>query len=166
MPKIDENKLADILNTLLTDNIKMGSNLVQDLENSVNVFNKNVDSLDKKVTARAEEVKELAKILTVAPKLGKTLKISTIVTSFASGAALAAMFFSYSLSSVTFHFMVANNAQKELTLKYDELENYAILLKNKNEALERTLGLTLTPSGREKFNKLFSEELQKIKEQQ
>ena len=62
--------------------------------------------------------------------------------------------------------MIANNAQKELTLKYDELENYAIILKNQNEAYKRSLERTLTSNGRGKFNEIFSEELQKIEKEQ
>ena len=83
-----------------------------------------------------------------------------------TGIVLASLFFSYSLSSVTFYFMIANNAQKELTLKYDELENYAIILKNQNEAYKRSLERTLTSNGRGKFNEIFSEELQKIEKEQ
>ena len=165
MPKIDESKVADILNSLLTENVNRGENLVKNLEKSASEFSKTLDCLDKKVTARAAEVQELTKILTVAPKLGKTLKISTIITSFTVGAALAAMFFSYSISAITYKYIESNSAHRELTQKYIELENYAILLKNKNEALERTLRLTLTPSGREKFTEIFSEELQKIEKE-
>ena len=61
MPKIDENKIADILNSLLTESINRGENLVKNLEKSASEFSKTLDSLDKKVTARAVEVQELVK---------------------------------------------------------------------------------------------------------
>ena len=52
MPKIDENKLADILNSLLTDNILKGENLIQDFEKSVNNFNKNVADFSSTISSR------------------------------------------------------------------------------------------------------------------
>ena len=51
MPKIDENKLADILNSLLTDNILKGENLIQDFEKSVNNFNKNVADFSSTISS-------------------------------------------------------------------------------------------------------------------
>ena len=165
MPKIDENKIADILNSLLTESINRGSDLVQDLEKSVNNFNKNVDSLTNTLSACTSEIQELAKILANAPKISKTLKLSSLAASFAVGVVLGAILFSYSLSSVTFNFVKASNALKELTLKYDELENYAIALRHENEAYKRTLDKTLTQNGVEKFREIYMEELEKIKEE-
>lgn len=165
MPKIDESKLADILNSLLTDNILKGENLIEKMTQSVNNFNKNVESLTNTLSARTSEVKELVKAISSIPKLGKTLKISTIVASFAVGVALGAILFSYSLSSVTFNFLKTSNALKELTQKYDKLENDAIALRHENEALNRTLRLTLTQNGVEKFREIYMEELEKIKEE-
>lgn len=166
MPKIDESKIADILNSLLTDNILRGENLIQNLDKSASDLSKTVKALDGSIVARAAEVKELAKALNNAPKVSKAIKYQTIFICVLTGIVVASLFFSYYLSTVTYNYVKTNNALKELTQKYDELENYAILLKNKNEALERTLGLTLTPNGREKFNELFSEELQKIEKEQ
>jgi hypothetical protein len=165
MPKIDESKIADILNSLLTDNIKMGSNLIQDLEKSASEFSKTLDSLDKKVTARAEEVKELAKILANAPKLGKTLKISTILASFVAGTAFAALIYAYPLGSMTYKFIQKEMDVKDFSVKYIELENYTLVLKNQNEAYKRTLERTLKADGREKFREIYMEELAKIKEE-
>jgi hypothetical protein len=165
MPQIDESKLADILNSLLTDNIKIGSKLVQDLEKSTDSFNKSVESFSNNISSRTSEVKELAKTLNNAPKISKTLKISSLAASVAVGAALGAILFSYSLSNVTFNFLKASNALKELTQKYDELENYAIALQHENIAYKRTLDKTLTQNGREKFREIYMEELEKIKEE-
>lgn len=166
MPKIDESKIADILNSLLTDNILRGENLIQNLDKSASDLSKTVKALDGSIVARAAEVKELAKALNNAPKVSKAIKYQTIFICVLTGIVVASLFFSYYLSTVTYNYVKTNNALKELTQKYDELENHAILLKNKNEALERTLRLTLTPNGREKFNELFSEELQKIEKEQ
>lgn len=166
MPKIDENKIADILNTLLTESILKGENLIQQMNQSVNNFNKNVDSLTNTLSARTSEVQELVKALNNAPKVSKAIKYQTIFICVLTGIIISALFFSYSTSVITYNYVKTHNTYQELTQKYDELENYAILLKNKNEALERTLGLTLTPNGREKFNELFSEELQKIEKEQ
>ena len=166
MPKIDENKIADILNTLLTESILKGENLIQQMNQSVNNFNKNVDSLTNTLSARTSEVQELVKALNNAPKVSKAIKYQTIFICVLTGIVLASLFFSYSLSTVTYNYVKTNNSYKEFIQKYDELENYAILLKNQNEAYKRTFQQTLTPKGRERFNEIFSEELQKIKEQQ
>ena len=165
MPKIDENKIADILNSLLTESINRGSDLVQDLEKSTDSFNKSVACLTNTLSARAEEVRGLVAALKSAPKISKTLKLSSLAASFAVGVVLGAILFSYSLSSVTFNFVKASNALKELTLKYDELENYAIALRHENEAYKRTLEMTLKADGREKFREIYMEELAKIKEE-
>lgn len=166
MPKIDESKIADILNSLLTDNILRGENLIQNLDKSASDLSKTVKALDGSIVARAAEVKELAKALNNAPKVSKAIKYQTIFICVLTGIIISALFFSYSTSVITYNYVKTHNTYQELTQKYDELENYAILLKNKNEALERTLGITLTPNGREKFNELFSEELQKIEKEQ
>ena len=166
MPKIDENKLADILNSLLTDNILKGENLIQEISKSSSDLFQTVKTLDGSVATRATEVKELVKALKNTPKISKAIKYQTIFICVLTGIVISALFFSYSTSVITYNYVKTHNTYQELTQKYDELENYAILLKNKNEALERTLGLTLTPNGREKFNELFSEELQKIEKEQ
>ena len=166
MPKRDENKLADILNTLLTDNIKTGESLIEKMTQSVDSFNKSVECFSNNINSRTSEVKEFIAALKSAPKISKTLKLSSLVSSFAVGAALAAMFFSYSISTITYNYIESNLAHRELMKKYDELERYALSLDNQNEAFKNTLVKTLTQNGVEKFNELFSEELQKIKEQQ
>lgn len=165
MPKIDESKLADILNSILTENINRGENLVKNLEKSASEFSKTLDILDKKVTARAVEVQELVKALNNAPKVSKAIKYQTIFICVLTGIVLASLFFSYSLSTVTYNYVKTNNSYKEFIQKYDELENYAILLKNQNEAYKRTLDKTLTQNGREKFREIYMEELEKIKEE-
>ena len=165
MPKIDENKIVDILNSLLTDNILRGENLIQNLDKSASDLSKTVKTLEDNVAARSEEIKELAKILANAPKLGKTLKISTILASFVAGAAFAALIYAYPLSSITYKFIQAEVDVKEFSTKYTELENYTLVLKNQNEAYKRTLDKTLTKNGVEKFREIYMEELEKIKEE-
>ncbi|WP_122868464.1 hypothetical protein [Campylobacter showae] len=166
MPKIDENKLADILNGLLTESILKGENLIQQMNQSVNNFNKNVDSLTNTLSARTSEIQELIKVLKGAPKISKAIKYETIFICVLTGIVLASLFFSYSLSTVTYNYIESNLAHRELIKKYDELENYAILLKNQNEAYKRTFQQTLTPKGRERFSEIFSEELQKLEKEQ
>jgi len=162
MPKIDENKVADLLNTLLTDSINRGENLIQDFEKSVNIFNKNVGDFSSELSSKTNELKGLVVALKSAPKLGKTIKISVIIASFVAGAAFAALIYAYPLSTITYNYIESNSAHQALATKYYELENYAILLKNQNEAYKRSLEKTLTLNGRERFNEIFSEELQKI----
>jgi hypothetical protein len=162
MPKIDEAKLADILNSLLTDNIKIGSDLIRDLEKSTEVFNKNVGDFSSELNSKTNELKELIVALKSAPKLGKTLKISAIIASFVAGAAFAALIYAYPLSTSTYNYIESNSAHRALATKYYELENYALVLQNQNEAYKRSLEKTLTLNGRERFNEIFSEELQKI----
>lgn len=166
MPKIDESKIADILNSLLTENIKTGESLISKMDKSVGNLTIVVKALDGSVATRTSEIQELVKALNNAPKVSKAIKYQTIFICVLTGIIISALFFSYSTSVITYNYVKTHNTYQELTQKYDELENYAILLKNKNEALERTLGLTLTPNGREKFNELFSEELQKIEKEQ
>lgn len=166
MPKIDESKIADILNSLLTENIKTGESLISKMDKSVGNLTIVVKALDGSVATRTSEIQELVKAINNAPKVSKAIKYQTIFICVLTGIIISALFFSYSTSVITYNYVKTHNTYQELTQKYDELENYAILLKNKNEALERTLGLTLTPNGREKFNELFSEELQKIEKEQ
>lgn len=165
MPKIDENKLADILNSLLTESILKGENLIQNLDKSLADLSKAAKVLDGSVAARSEEIKELVVALKSTPKLGKTLKISTILASFVAGAAFAALIYAYPLGSVTYKFIQAEVDVKEFSTKYTELENYTLVLKNQNEAYKRTLGKTLTKNGVEKFREIYMEELEKIKEE-
>jgi hypothetical protein len=158
MPKIDEAKLADILNSLLTDSINRGENLIGKLEKSTDSFNKSVESFSNNISSRTSEIQELTKILANAPKISKTLKLSSLAASFVAGAAFAALIYAYPLSSITYKFI-----QAEIdSAKYTELENYALVLQNQNEAYKRSLEKTLTLNGRERFNEIFSEELQKI----
>ena len=166
MPKIDESKIADILNSLLTENIKTGESLISKMDKSVGNLTIVVKALDGSVATRTSEIQELVKAINNAPKVSKAIKYQIIFICVLTGIIISALFFSYSTSVITYNYVKTHNTYQELTQKYDELENYAILLKNKNEALERTLGLTLTPNGREKFNELFSEELQKIEKEQ
>lgn len=166
MPKIDENKLADILNSLLTDNILRGENLIQNLDKSASDLSKTVKTLDGNVAARSEEIKELAKILANAPKLGKTLKISTILASFVAGAAFAALIYAYPLGSVTYKFI-----QAEIdSAKYTELKNYAIKLQSDVEAYKNELTVyirtfdRLNDNYKDLLGKVLEEERQKLKE--
>mgnify|MGYP000999791212 CR=1 FL=1 len=165
MPKIDESKIADILNSLLTESILKGENLIQNLDKSLADLSKAAKVLDGSVAARSEEIKELVVALKSTPKLGKTLKISTILASFVAGAAFAALIYAYPLGSVTYKFIQAEIDVKEFSTKYTELENYTLVLKNQNEAYKRTLGKTLTKNGVEKFREIYMEELEKIKEE-
>ena len=135
MPKIDEAKLADILNSLLTDSINRGENLIGKLEKSTDSFNKSVESFSNNISSRTSEIQELAKILANAPKISKTLKLSSLAASFVAGAAFAALIYAYPLSSITYKFI-----QAEIdSAKYTELENYALVLQNQNEAYKRSL---------------------------
>ena len=163
MPKIDENKLADILNGLLTDNIKTGESLIEKMAQSVDSFNKSAECFSNNINSRTSEVKELVKALNNAPKVSKAIKYQTIFICVLTGIVVASLFFSYYLSTVTYNYVKTNNALKELTQKYDELENYAIIPKNQNEAYKRTLDKTLTQNGVEKFREIYMEELEKIK---
>lgn len=166
MPKIDESKIADILNSLLTENIKTGESLIEKMTQSLDSFNKSVEYFSSTISSRTSEVQELIKVLKGAPKISKAIKYETIFICVLTGIVLASLFFSYSLSTVTYNYIESNLAHRELIKKYDELENYAILLKNQNEAYKRTFQQTLTPKGRERFNEIFSEELQKLEKEQ
>lgn len=135
MPKIDESKLADILNTLLIENINRGENLVRDLEKSVNVFNKNVDSLTNTVSARTSEVQGLVKALNNAPKVSKAIKYQTIFICVLTGIVISALFFSYSIGSVTYNYIESNSAHRELVKKYDELEKLRDILAARKRSL-------------------------------
>ena len=150
---------------MLTYSINRGENLTQDFEKSVNNFNKNVDSLTNTLSACTSEIQELAKILANAPKISKTLKLSSLAASFVAGAAFAALIYAYPLSSITYKFIQAEVDVKEFSTKYIELENYTLVLKNQNEAYKRTLDKTLTKNGVEKFREIYMEELEKIKEE-
>ncbi len=150
---------------MLTYSINRGENLIQDFEKSVNNFNKNVDSLTNTLSACTSEIQELAKILANAPKISKTLKLSSLAASFVAGAAFAALIYAYPLSSITYKFIQAEVDVKEFSTKYTELENYTLVLKNQNEAYKRTLDKTLTKNGVEKFREIYMEELEKIKEE-
>lgn len=166
MPKIDESKIADILNSLLTENIKTGESLISKMDKSVGNLTMVVKALDGSVATRTSEVQELVKALKNTPKISKAIKYQTVFICVLTGITISAIFFSYSLSSITFQFIKSSSALKELTLKYTELENYAISLKNQNEAYRRSLEKTLTATGSEKFNEIFLEELQKIEKEQ
>lgn len=167
MPKIDENKLADILNSLLTDNILKGENLIQDFEKSVNNFTKNVADFSSTISSRTSEVKELAKALSPAPKIAKTIKTSTIIASFVAGVAFAAAVYAWPLVSITHKFI-----QAEIdSAKYTELENYVIKLQNdvetyKNEltAYIRTFD-RLNDNYKDLLGKVLQEERQKIQQE-
>ena len=150
---------------MLTYSINRGENLTQDFEKSVNNFNKNVDSLTNTLSACTSEIQELAKILANAPKISKTLKLSSLAASFVAGAAFAALIYAYPLSSITYKFIQAEVDVKEFSTKSTELENYTLVLKNQNEAYKRTLDKTLTKNGVEKFREIYMEELEKIKEE-
>ena len=165
MPKIDENKLADILNSLLTDNIKTGSNLIEKMDKSVSDLSMVVKTLDGSVATRTSEVQELIKALNSAPKISKAIKYQTIFICVLTGIVISALFFSYSISVITYNYIESNSAHGELIKKYDELENYTLVLKNQNEAYKRTLDKTLTKNGVEKFREIYMEELEKIKEE-
>lgn len=166
MPQIDESKLADILNTLLTDNILKGENLIQDLEKSTEVFNKNVGNFSSELSSKTNELRWLVAALNNAPKLGKTLKISTILASFVAGAAFAALIYAYPLGSVTYKFI-----QAEIdSAKYTELKNYAINLQSDVEAYKNELTVyirtfdRLNDNYKDLLGKVLEEERQKLKE--
>lgn len=161
MPKIDESKLADILNSLLTENIKTGENLIQNLDKSASDLSKTVKALDCSVTARAAEVKELAKILANAPKLGKTIKISAILASFAAGAALASLLFVYSISSISIRYVQTNNEYIELIAQYNELSNQAESMDKKLRAHIKVYD-RLDAKSREALVNILVEETNKI----
>lgn len=159
MPKIDESKLADILNSLLTDNILKGENLIQNLDKSVNIFNKNMNGFTNTLSARTSEVQELVKALNNAPKLGKTLKISAIIASFAAGAAFAAAVYAWPLVSITHKFI-----QAEIdSAKYTELENDVEAYKNELTVYIRTFD-RLNDNYKDLLGKVLEEERQKLKE--
>lgn len=167
MPKIDESKLADILNSLLTDNILRGESLIQNLDKSASDLSKTVKALDCSVTARAAEVKELAKILANAPKLGKTIKISAILASFVAGVAFAAAVYAWPLVSITHKFI-----QAEIdSAKYTELENYVIKLQNDVETYKNELTVyirtfdRLNDNYKDLLGKVLQEERQKIQQE-
>lgn len=167
MPKIDENKLADILNSLLTDNVNRGENLIKDLEKSTEVFNKNVGNFASELSSKTNELKELVVALKSTPKLGKTIKISTIIASFIAGVAFAAAVYAWPLVSITHKFI-----QAEIdSAKYTELENYVIKLQNdvetyKNEltAYIRTFD-RLNDNYKDLLGKVLQEERQKIQQE-
>ena len=159
MPQIDESKLADILNTLLTDNILKGENLIQDLEKSTEVFNKNVGNFSSELSSKTNELRWLVAALNNAPKLGKTLKISTILASFAAGAAFAAAVYAWPLVSITHKFI-----QAEIdSAKYTELENDVEAYKNELTVYIRTFD-RLNDNYKDLLGKVLEEERQKLKE--
>lgn len=164
MPKIDEAKLADILNSLLTDNILRGESLIQNLDKSASDLSKTVKALDGNVAARSEEIKELAKILANAPKLGKTIKISTIIASFAAGATLASLLFVYSISSISIRYVRINNEYIELIAQYNELSNQAESMNKKLRAHIKVYD-HLDAKSREALIGILAEETNKIEKE-
>lgn len=165
MPKIDENKLADILNSLLTDNILKGENLIQDFEKSVNNFNKNVADFSSTISSRTSEAKELAKILASAPKLGKTIKTSTIIASFAVGVAFAALLFLYPMGSITYKFIQEQEVYSELEVKYNEILKQTNKLNTELKAHIKVYD-RLDSNSKQALVNILIEERQKIIQQQ
>jgi hypothetical protein len=164
MPKIDENKVADLLNTLLTDNILKGENLIQQMNQSTTIFNKNVDVLTNTLTERTSEVQELIKVLKSAPKLGKTIKISAILASFAAGAALASLLFVYSISSISIRYVRTNNEYIELITQYNELSEQADTLNKRLRAHIKVYD-RLDAKSREALVNILVEETNKIEKE-
>lgn len=165
MPKIDESKIADILNSLLTASINRGENLIQDLDKSVNTFNKNVDSLTNTLSARTSEVKELAKALSPAPKIAKTIKTSTIIASFVAGVAFAAAVYAWPLVSVSNKFIQTREAYSELVIKYDEISKQASKLNTELRAHIKVYD-RLDSNSKQALVNILIEERQKIIQQQ
>ena len=164
MPKIDESKIADILNTLLTDNILKGENLIQNLDKSVSNLSKTAKTLDGNVAARSEEIKELAKILANAPKLCKAIKISAILASFAVGVAVAALLFLYPIGSITYKFIQAREAYSELVIKYDEISKQASKLNTELKAHIKVYD-RLDSNSKQALVNILIEERQKIQQE-
>lgn len=164
MPKIDESKLADILNSLLTESIKTGSNLIQDFEKSVNIFNKNVGDFSSELSSKTNELKELVATLKSAPKLGKTIKISAILASFVAGAALASLLFVYSISSISIRYVRTNNEYIELIAQYNELSNQAESMDKKLRAHIKVYD-RLDAKSREALIGILVEETNKIEKE-
>lgn len=152
---------------MLTYSINRGENLIQDFEKSVNNFNKNVDSLINTLSACTSEIQELVKILANAPKISKTLKLSSLAASFVAGAAFAALIYAYPLSSITYKFI-----QAEIdSAKYTDLENYAIKLQNDVETYKNELAVyirtfdRLNDNYKDLLGKVLQEERQKIQQE-
>ena len=164
MPKIDESKLADILNTLLTDSILKGENLIEKMSQSVNIFNKNVDSLTNTLSTRTFEIQELTKSLKNAPKISKTLKLSSLAASFAAGAALASLLFVYSISSISIRYVRTNNEYIELITQYNELSNQAESIAKKLRAHIKVYD-RLDAKSREALIGILAEETNKIEKE-
>lgn len=164
MPKIDENKLADILNSLLTDSILRGENLIEKMSQSVNVFNKNVDSLTNVLSARTSEVQELIEALKNTPKISKTLKLSSLAASFAAGAAFAAAVYAWPLVSVSNKFIQAREAYSELVIKYDEISKQASKLNTELRAHIKVYD-RLDSNSKQALVNILIEERQKIQQE-
>ena len=164
MPKIDEAKLADLLNTLLTDNIKTGSNLIEKMSQSVSIFNKNVENFASELSSKTNELKELVVALKSAPTLGKTIKISAILASFAAGAALASLLFVYSISSISIRYVRTNNEYIELITQYNELSNQAESMNKKLRAHIKVYD-HLDAKSREALIGILAEETNKIEKE-
>ena len=164
MPKIDEAKLADLLNTLLTDNIKTGSNLIEKMSQSVSIFNKNVENFASELSSKTNELKELVVALKSAPTLGKTIKISAILASFAAGAALASLLFAYSISSISIRYVRTNNEYIELITQYNELSNQAESMNKKLRAHIKVYD-HLDAKSREALIGILAEETNKIEKE-
>ena len=164
MPKIDESKIADILNSLLTENIKTGESLISKMDKSASDLSKTVKALDCSVTARAAEVKELAKTLSTAPKIAKTIKTSTIIASFVAGAALASLLFVYSISSISIRYVQTNNEYIELIAQYNKLSNQADILNKKLRAHIKVYD-HLDAKSREALVNILAEETNKIEKE-
>lgn len=166
MPKIDENKLADILNSLLTENINRGENVVKNLQESASEFSKTLDGFTNTISAGTSEVKQLAKALSTSSKIAKTIKTSTIIASFVAGVAFAAALYAWPFVSITHKFI-----QAEIdSAKYTELENYAIKLQNDVETYKNELTVyirtfdRLNDNYKDLLGKVLEEERQKLKE--
>ena len=164
MPKIDEAKLADLLNTLLTDNIKTGSNLIQEISKSSSDLFQTVKTLDGSVATRATEVKELVKAISNIPKISKTIKTSTIIASFAAGATLASLLFVYSISSISIRYVRINNEYIELITQYNELSNQAESMNKKLRAHIKVYD-HLDAKSREALIGILAEETNKIEKE-
>ena len=165
MPQIDESKLADILNTLLTDNILKGENLIQDLEKSTEVFNKNVGNFSSELSSKTNELRWLVAALNNAPKLGKTIKTSTIIASFVAGVAFAAALYAWPLVSVSNKFIQTREAYSELVIKYDEISKQASKLNTELRAHIKVYD-RLDSNSKQALVNILIEERQKIIQQE
>lgn len=165
MPKIDENKLADILNSLLTDNILKGENLIQEISKSSSDLFQTVKTLDGSVATRATEVKELVKAISNIPKISKTIKTSTIIASFAVGVAFAALLFLYPMGFITYKFIQEQEVYSELEVKYNEILKQTNKLNTELKAHIKVYD-RLDSNSKQALVNILIEERQKIIQQQ